>query len=313
MLQLSVVIPSFERPVWLARAIRSLLGQEPAPSEVIVVARDTDQPTHAAIARAQAEGHPFPIRKAVVTEPGFLPPVRAGFALASGDVVATLDDDAEATEGWTRGLLRHYADAKVGGVGGRCINMDGDRVAAVPSCSRVGYVNWSGQFIGNMYMRPEFTTPAYVRFLMGGNMSYRREVARNLEFDMLLNDGVGFGYEVDLGLQVGRAGYLVVFDPAVAIRHYSAPRATSGMRKRDDRLAVSSYAHNQLRIALRRLPIPHSVVALARQILVGERRAPGLIPLALGPVSRRAGFVNEVARAALAGRMCALKQLAMRT
>jgi hypothetical protein len=142
-------------------------------------------------------------------------------------------------------------------------------------------------------------------------MSYRREVARALEFDAGLNRDVAFGYEVDLGLQVRRAGWRLVFDPAIVVRHHSAPRADAGMRAGSG-AAVRAYSHNQLRVALRRLPWPRAVAATGRALLLGERRAPGLAPLVLGPVARRLGFDLSVAREALAGRLDAIRSVRFR-
>jgi len=57
-----------------------------------------------------------------------------------------------------------------------------------------------------MFCQPTFTDPVDVDFMLGGNMSFRREVARRIQFDMTLNRNVAQGYEVDIGLQVRRMG-----------------------------------------------------------------------------------------------------------
>ncbi len=306
---LSVVIPTYQRPEWFRRAILSLAAQRPAPHEIIAVVRDTDLPTHLAVAALQAEVVAFPIRKAVVAEPGFIPPVRLGLASAHYDIVAVMDDDAEATEGWTSGLLRHYRDPHVGGVGGRYINMAGDRVADVPETSRVGYVSPLGRFVGNMYKRPTFSEPVDVDFLMGGCMSFRRTVAQEIEFDLGLNNNVAFGYEVDVGLQVRARGWRLVFDPAVAIRHYSAPRELTGMRVLDDGDSVRWCSYNETRIALRRLRPHTSAVALLWSVIVGTRRAPGLLPWLLSPLGKLAGYHLSLAQPAIAGRIAGMRSV----
>ncbi len=171
-----------------------------------------------------------------------------------------MDDDAEAAEGWASRLVAHYADPGVGAIGGRCINTSDEAgPTQVPDADRVGYVNRRGQFIGRMFHRPTFTEPVQVEFLMGGNMSFRREIARRLELDMELNKNVAQGYEVDLGLQTRGMGWKIIFDPAIAIRHYSAPRETIGMRSWSDTDSQHWYAFNQARVALRRLSPSASV------------------------------------------------------
>jgi GT2 family glycosyltransferase len=298
---LSVVIPTFQRPDWLGRAVASLAAQTRPPEEVIAVARESDAPTGRAISDLAASALPFALRRGEVREPGFMPPVRAGFAVACGEVVAVMDDDAEALPDFAERLLRHYDDPAVGGVGGRYINMDGEKEREEGTTDRVGYVGL--KVIGDMYKRPTFREPRDVEFLLGGCMSYRHEVAKRLEFDLLLNQSVAFGYEVDLGLQVRRLGLRLVFDPAIAVRHYSAPRAEDGMRRIDDRQAVRSASFNEARIVLRRLPWTRSAPYLVYSLAVGVRRAPGLGPLLLWPLARRLGFEVALAPAALAGRL----------
>ncbi len=273
------------------------------------MARDTDRPTHEVIEDLQRGDSGVAIRPQLVSAPGFLPPVAKGLSTAVGDVIAVVDDDAEVTTGWARGLLSHYDDPKVGAVGGRCINYsaDGD-VLEVPETTRVGYVNLRGQFVGRMYHRPTFTTPVTVDFLMGGNMSFRAEVAKRLEFDMALNHNVAQGYEVDLGLQTRRMGWKIIFDPAVAIRHYSAPRAVVGMRSTEGDSA-QWYAFNHARVALRRLSPLHGSLSFAYELVVGERRAPGLLPMMFGSLAGKLGFEMAAAPAALNGRLLAARSV----
>ncbi|HVR61054.1 MAG TPA: glycosyltransferase family 2 protein [Polyangia bacterium] len=304
---LSVVIPTYQRPEWIRRAVRSLATQTRPPDEVIAVARDTDTPTHESIAALQSEGLPFRLLQELVSDPGFIPPVKAGVAAATGDVVAIMDDDAEAEADWAGRLLENYGNPRAGAVGGRIINMTGETRTPVGKARRMGEVTMFGRFIGNMYREPDFDDPAQVDFLMGGNMSFRREVAQRLEFDLELNRNVAQGYEVDLGLQVKRMGWQVIFDPRLGVRHYSAPRQTVGMRPTADLEAVQWYAYNHARVALRRLRPWHGALAFSYLLAVGERRAPGVVPMLLGPVARRAGFDVPAARAALRGRLLAAR------
>jgi GT2 family glycosyltransferase len=307
---LSVVIPTYQRPVWIRRAVLSLAAQTRRPDEVIAVARDTDHPTHEAIATLVATGGlPFPLRRETVSAPGFIPPVQTGVAAATGDVIAVMDDDAEAETDWAARLLAAYADPLAGAVGGRIINMTGDVPTPVETTARVGNVTLLGRFIGNMYRQPSFDHLVEVDFLMGGNMSFRRDVARRLEFDLELNRNVAQGYEVDLGLQVKRMGCKVIFDPRLGVRHYSAPRQTVGMRPTADAEAVQWYSYNHARVALRRLPPWHGALAFSYLVTVGERRAPGVLPMLLGPLARRAGFDVTAAGPALRGRLLAVRRV----
>jgi len=141
--KMSVVIPTYQRPVWIRRAVKSLAAQTRLPDQVIAVARDTDLPTHEAIAALQGEGLPFELRRELVVEPGFMPPVRLGLSVAEGDLVAVMDDDAEAEPDWAERICAHYVDPTVGAVGGRCLNFSDEHgPTPVPKTDRVGYVSW---------------------------------------------------------------------------------------------------------------------------------------------------------------------------
>jgi GT2 family glycosyltransferase len=305
---LSVVIPTYQRPDWIQRAVRSLAAQDRPPEEVIPVARDTDLPTHDAIASLQRLGLPFQIRPEQVTAPGFMPPVERGLSVAQGDVIAVMDDDAEATEGWAARILGNYVDDSIGAVGGRCINMYDGKPAVVPDVDRVGYVTSLGKFVGNMYCQPTFIAPVDVDFLLGGNMSFRHDVAKRIEFDMQLNRNVAQGYEVDVGLQVRAMGRRVIFDPRLTILHYSAPRATAGLRQSNSE-GARWYAFNHARVALRRLTPLRGSVSFAYQLMIGERKAPGLLPMAIQPLARRLAFDTACGAAALAGRWTAFRSV----
>lgn len=304
---LSVVIPTFERPTWIKRAVGSLVRQTRPPDEVVVVMRDTDEPTHRSVEELGREELPFALRSAMVSEPGFLPPVKKGISLASGEVIAVLDDDAEALETWAERILSNYREATIAAVGGRIINVSGDVIDDVPETDTVGRVTRFGRFLGNLYKRPTFTDPIDVDFLGGGCMSFRRSVARELEFDMELNHNVADGYEVDLGLQVKARGLRIVFDPQIAIRHYSAPRQVTGLRSLYDSEGIQWSAYNHVRVVLRRLPITRSVIAVGYMFAIGSRRAPGLFPIGLAPLTRRMGFRIAMGGAAFRGRLAAVK------
>jgi GT2 family glycosyltransferase len=303
---LSVVVPTFERPTWIKRAVASLARQTRAPDEVVVVMRDTDELTHRSVDELARSALPFPLRPTMVSAPGFLPPVEKGLSVASGDVIAVMDDDAEAQDGWAERILANYRDRTIGAVGGRCINMIGEEVEQVPDTDVVGRVTRVGTFVGNMYKRPTFSDPVDVDFMIGGCMSFRREVARRLEFDMELNHNVAHGYEVDLGLQVKALGLRIVFDPAIAIRHYSAPRKITGVRSFNDTEGVRWASYNHARVAMRRLPLARKAVALGYLIAIGNRSAPGLVPVSLGPIAGKMGFRVAMGPAALRGRLAAL-------
>jgi len=114
-MNISVVICAYSMERWdeLTVAVRSCLEQTRKPHEVIVVIDHNEE------LRARACEV---LSGAVVTvnesAKGLSGARNAGVALASGDVIAFLDDDAYADDEWLEQLVRPLSDAKVAGVGG---------------------------------------------------------------------------------------------------------------------------------------------------------------------------------------------------
>ncbi len=107
-LDASVVIPTLNRPDPLARALRSVCGQNLHPTdrvEAVVVDNSADQSARDVTARFLDAG-PMPVRYVSEPAPGVSNARNRGVAEARGAFVAFLDDDEEADPGW---LARHLA------------------------------------------------------------------------------------------------------------------------------------------------------------------------------------------------------------
>jgi GT2 family glycosyltransferase len=140
----------------------------------------------------------------------------AGVAVALGDVLAFLDDDATAEPAWLSSLLGWYEDPAVLGVGGAADpNWDTARPRWFPT-----EFDW---VVGCSYRGlPERADT--IRNLMGCNMSFRREVIEQAGgfYDGLGrtgNDGLGCS-ETEFCIRARRLlGGRFVFEPAARIHH----------------------------------------------------------------------------------------------
>jgi len=173
----SVVICAYTEDRWeqLVAAVVSARQQTAPPREVIVAV--DHNPGLAARARRE-------LADATVVEsdrPRGLSGARnAGFAAASGEIVAFLDDDAVAAPDWLTRLTAPYRDPNVLGVGG----------SIEPSFSAERPRSFPPEFdwvLGCSYAGlPHARAP--VRNMIGANMSLRREV---LEAVGGFTDGIG--------------------------------------------------------------------------------------------------------------------------
>lgn len=180
--RISVVIAAFanERLAGLLDAIAAIRAQSAAALETIVVVDDNPGLLDALRSRA-------PDVTVVPNDrsPGASGARNTGVAMAAGEVVAFVDDDAVPTARWIAELQRGFEDPAVIGVGGRIVP---DWIGARPRWFPDEF-NW---VLGCTYTGlPE--EPAPLRNLIAANMSVRRDA-----FEVL------GGFRSDFGKQGSR-------------------------------------------------------------------------------------------------------------
>lgn len=216
-----VACHSNDRFAALARAVRSVLGQDARPAAV-VVAVDHNPALAARVRGALPEARVVlaegPHRGASATR-------NAGAALADGDLVAFLDDDEVAGPDWLGRLLEPFDDPAVVGTGGR--------YAPVWQAGRPGWFpDEFGWAVGSAYTgMPTRRTP--VRNVWSGNMA-----VRTAAFARVGGFRAGFGKtggtsrpeDTDLCIRVAHAtgGHWVYVPDAVIDHDVPADRSTFG-------------------------------------------------------------------------------------
>lgn len=121
----SIIIPTQRRPEGLVTAALSAFRQSGVQLdalELVIVDNDQVDSARAVAARLVPEA-PFPAVYVHEPEPGVANARNAAMSVAQGDLIAFLDDDEEAPEGWLAALLgamsRFQADVVFGPVRGR--------------------------------------------------------------------------------------------------------------------------------------------------------------------------------------------------
>lgn len=115
---------------------------------------------------------------------GLLESRNTGTELASGDIVAFIDDDAVTDEHWVRELVESYEERGALAVGGK---MTPEWVAGKPD-----FLPAEFYWLVGVTHRGFSNGPGYVRNTFGSNISFRRDVFRELD-----------GFDTDIG---GRKG-----------------------------------------------------------------------------------------------------------
>jgi glycosyltransferase involved in cell wall biosynthesis len=228
---MSVAVCTRARPDMLARALDSLLAQQPPVQEILVV---DNAPPDEATRELVARGYPS-VRYVREPAQGLDFARNRALASATGDVVAFLDDDAVADAGWARAIGAVFAaEPEVVVCTGRV-----EALGAGTEGERVFEEN-GGFSRGERRIRlpADARQPLHGKAApliawavsVGSGCSYavRREAALGLGgFDEALDLGTALpgGGDHDLLWRALEAGYSVVYEPAALAWHEHRPGA----------------------------------------------------------------------------------------
>lgn len=240
-----------------------------------------------------------------VDSPGHVHAMNAGLAHCQTEIVAITDDDAAPRPDWLARIDGHFSkNPGTGGVGGRDWVHGDDQIPSTEK-QTVGRVSWFGRIVGNHHLG---TGPARdVDILKGANCSYRLAALGPIGFDTRLR-GTGSQIHNDMAasLAVKRAGWRLLYDPAVAVDHFPAPRADGS---RDAPMTASrtyDAAYNHYLAISSISGTWRRNCARIWSTIIGSRALPGLVWGLLLLFLR--GYMSiQIWRAANAGRKAARK------
>ena len=275
MLSMTVLIPTYRRTVDLARCLESLKRQNRMPDEVLLTVRDIDDETWTFL--KSYDPQPLNLKVIEVQIPGVIAAMNAALAQFTSDVIASTDDDAAPHPDWLMRIEAWFqSDRKIGGVGGRDWQYVGDQIKEPGERSVVGKVQWFGRVIGNHHLG--VGEARSVDVLKGVNMAYRREAIGNLTFDeRLQGTGAQVHFELAFTLQLRRNGWILIYDPQVAVDHYPAQRFDEDGRDQFNPVAQVNTVHNETIALLDYLPKVQQPIFMLWSLLVGTSGSMGLI------------------------------------
>ncbi len=226
-MELTIVIPTRNRPVDLARMLGSLASAErpDLTFEVIVVDNNSDSAS-ASRNREVVAGAGLPARYLEESTPGQSAALNTGVAAGAGKVVAFLDDDIVIHPGYFRGVERSLALPG---------DVFGGRVFAtwpVPPPAWItpdGKLQTSrGPIVAHDYGDEPKPYDAVMKLPVGCNFFCRRELFERFGmFDVRLGPGAGPGIlgggETDLLRRFRAGGARLVYTPWVSVDHPVTP------------------------------------------------------------------------------------------
>lgn len=229
-LDLTVIIPTKNRPAALERAVASVLRQNPPPRQLVIVDQSVTEESRERALRlvaASLSSAPVAIRLDYIRDPtltGLTAARNRSLQVAHGDICLFLDDDVELECGFLAEILEVYArHPEVMGVSGVVANYP-----PPPPLYRLWRVLFfRGPFHDDRQLvywnahRSRGGEPVAVTRLGGGLMSFRKEAFRGLAFDEHMLDA-GFGEDVDFCMRLP-AGSLLMITPRARLIHHRSP------------------------------------------------------------------------------------------
>jgi GT2 family glycosyltransferase len=215
-IQLSVVIPTYQRRALISSALQALAQQTLAPDsyEVIVSINGPDDGTRHVVAEFNAKRAPYPLHSIWRSEAGRAAACNAGIRAAVGEVIVLLDDDMEPAPG----LLAGHWQA----------HLNGSSFAVIGAAPMVIEPDSSplAIYLGKNFDHrlEKFAQPGYAikfREAYSGNFSVRRDLMLSVgAFD---EDFKLYGYEdYELALRLSKAGVQLIYSAqALAYQRYT--------------------------------------------------------------------------------------------
>jgi len=290
----SVVVPTWQRSVWLKLCLESLCAQNLHPDEVLVVGRSEDREARD-LSESYATYAPFLLRWLEVIRAGHIAPVMRGISDVEGSIVAFLDDDCEPEPSWLAELVKPFADAAVACVGGRVVTPGFQGKVRRDA----GSIRWYGQHVGNVAALDVEETRE-VGAVMECNWAWRTSILRSQHFDSVLDHDDASMYGLDLCLQAQELSYSVVYTPHARVLHHAAPR-DQRLAREDTVGRTISYARNYTYIGLKHFSGLRRVAFRIWWWSVGERGAYAVLTALVDTLMGRTG-VRERWIAAMKGR-----------
>ena len=234
-MDVSIVVPTRNRPDLMERLLRSLERATPAALriEILVVDNNTDPALRPQL-ESVVRGTPLPTRLLTEPAPGKSRALNLGIREAKGEFVAFLDDDIIVHEDYLVGLEKTLGTWPHGVFGGRVLRVwpypPPDWVLGDPStrASRAEGGGRGGLIVHDCGDEPR-PYDRSMRLPIGCNVIVRRSLfGRCGDFDVRLGPGSGAGIlggeETDLLRRLRASGETIFYTPLVVVDHPVDPQ-----------------------------------------------------------------------------------------
>jgi cellulose synthase/poly-beta-1,6-N-acetylglucosamine synthase-like glycosyltransferase len=300
--ELTVIIPSRERPERLARCLDSIIASEyPRDRYEIVVVDNAPETDRTRVMVESYAGRDPLVRYVREDRSGSASARNAGLDVVDNEIVVFTDDDVIAGRHWLTEIARAFVSGpEIGCVSGLLVPAELDTPAQIWFEQYGGFSRGFDRKVydlhGNRLASPLYPYSAGV-FGTGNNMAFRRSVLERIgRFDPALGNGTPAlgGVDSEVLLRTVLCGHTIVYEPRAFV-HHAHRRDYEALRRQ-----IYNYGAGLSAYLLKTL--------LANPRLVPDfaRRVPRGLAFALDPRSeknenKRGDYPSELTRQELAG------------
>ncbi len=218
---ISVIIPNFNGKTILRNCLLSLVQHDRQPDQIVVV----DNGSTDGSAEMISEEFPRVAIVALKDNTGFTGANNAGIRESTGNFLVLLNNDCIVETGWLGNLEKRMEDPTVGAVTSSMRNINDINIMD----SAGGKIDWMGfsRDIGKGEPASSYNDPTEVPFPSGGAVIIRRTALPDpskLFWDKLF----AYQEDLDLGLELIRTGWKIVYEPTAIVRHMHSATAGNG-------------------------------------------------------------------------------------
>ncbi len=218
-MSISVIIPNFNGKTILRNCLHSLAEQERHPDQIIVV----DNGSRDGSAEMISEDFSKVTLVTLKNNTGFTGANNAGIKQATGSFLVLLNNDCIVEPGWLANLEKRMEDPTVGAVTSSMRNINDTNIMD----SAGGKIDWMGfsRDIAKGEAASNYAEAMEIPFPSGGAAIIRR-IALPDQSRLFWDELFAYQEDLDLGLELIRTGWKVVYEPTAIVRHMHS--ATSG-------------------------------------------------------------------------------------
>ncbi len=231
----SVIIPTRDRAECLLKLLQTLEQQEYPHYEIIVV--DQSEVVDPRVVRAYERFGPR-LRPVYVKNVGRSNAKNIGIAEAKGGILLFCDDDIEPQKDFIRVHVESHEQPSVGGVSCRTLEEGLPYIRSKYVCTVT--------FYGEMIAGYQSDTTCFVHTLVGGNMSVKREIQREVGYFDPIYTGTSIYEEQDFSERLRKLGFKILFTNATSVVHSPQLHGNNDVKATQPAMYYHSFHHNEI-------------------------------------------------------------------